>query len=604
MRKLLSLKALACAIVCLPLLDSCNLILPESAVDPLPFPMDANKDLSVDPGDDFFRYCNGAWQDKTPTPAKDAVGGLYSITPVMDQMVQNTIDSDPSLKRYYQLLDEIFGHREAAEAYLTEQAAKYPVPDTREGFYRGIGQLIIEGALPINLSLANDWKDGQIIGLLSQKYSTYKYSYQELDASVKTEIDWICEGMGMDPTTLYYNDITLSILGVLRNIPAEQYAAFWKAGWVQFSPFVSEEGLAQYNASTKSTWTVETAKTYARSYAGYEFSCRLAEKYVTPQLKEHFIERIEKLREAFRMRITNLDWMSETTRSSALEKLDKMMVFAGAPDKWYDDCLPDLSKCESLAEAVNILKRSEFRLFKNLIGTRDVLSGQLTMVTKMSDGKLGVSDLSIVNANYRREYNCIIIFPSMMLPPNVDPSVSEARQWAALSVEAHEITHGFDSEGSKYDALGRIRNWWTVADQMAFKDRQEKLIQCYNLLEYDPVAYPGVFGDGKRTLTENISDLGGFLIARDAYETFLLEQGYNGAEYVKQLKKFYEAYADLYNVKYSAEKLAVIMSSDIHSHGRNRVNGVVMNTDLWYELYDVTRDNVLYLPPERRTYIW
>ena len=604
MKNRMLVKALAFAVVCLPLFSSCEALWPESAVDPLPFPMDANKDLTVDPGDDFFRYCNGAWQDKTPTPAKDAVGGLYSITPVMDQMVQNTIDSDPSLKRYYQLVDEIYGHREAAEAYLTELAAKYPVPDTREGFYRGIGQLIIEGALPINLSLANDWKDGQIIGLLSQKYSTYKYSYQELDASVKTEIDWICEGMGMDPTTLYYNDITLSILGVLRNIPAEQYAAFWKVGWGQFSPYVSEEGLAQYNASTKSTWTVETAKTYARSYAGYEFSCRLAEKYVTPQLKEHFIERIEKLREAFRKRINNLDWMSETTRSSALDKLDKMMVFAGAPDKWYDDCLPDLSKCESLAEAVNILKRSEFRLFKNLIGTRDVLSGQLTMVTKMSDGKLGVSDLSIVNANYRREYNCIIIFPSMMLPPNVDPSVSEARQWAALSVEAHEITHGFDSEGSKYDALGRIRNWWTVADQMAFKDRQEKLIQCYNLLEYDPVAYPGVFGDGKRTLTENISDLGGFLIARDAYETFLLEQGYNGAEYVKQLKKFYEAYADLYNVKYSAEKLAVIMSSDIHSHGRNRVNGVVMNTDLWYELYDVTRDNVLYLPPERRTYIW
>ena len=132
--------------------------------------------------------------------------------------------------------------------------------------------------------------------------------------------------------------------------------------------------------------------------------------------------------------------------------------------------------------------------------------------------------------------------------------------------------------------------------------KSENVLAC--VWEYDPVAYPGVFGDGKRTLTENISDLGGFLIARDAYETFLFEQGYNGAEYVKQLKKFYEAYADLYNMKYSPEKLSVIMSSDIHSHGRNRVNGVVMNTDLWYELYDVTRDNVLYLPPERRTYIW
>ena len=604
MKHRMLLKALACVAVCLPLFSSCEILWPESAVDPLPFPMDANKDLSVAPGDDFFRYCNGAWQDKTPVPEKDAVGGLYSITPVMDQMVQTTIENDPSLKRYYQLVDEIYGHKEAAEAYLKELAAKYPVPDTREGLYRGLGQLITEGASPIGLTLTNDWKDGQIIGVLSTKYSTYKYSYQDLDASVKTEIDWICEGMGMDPTTLYYNDTTLSLMGIMRNFKPNQYASFWDAGWLQFSPYVDQEGLEKYNAFAKTTWTVETAKIYARSYAGYEFSCRLAEKYVTPQLKEHFMERIEKLREAFRKRIKNLDWMSETTRSSALDKLDKMMVFAGAPDKWYDDCLPDLSKCESLAEAVNILKRSEFRLFKNLIGTRDVLSGQLTMVTRKSDGNVDVSDLSVVNANYRREYNCIIIFPSMMLPPNVDPSVSEARQWAALAVEAHEMTHGFDSEGSKYDALGRVRNWWTVADQMAFKDRQEKLIQCYNSLEYDPVAYPGVFGDGKRTLTENISDLGGFLIARDAYETYLLEQGYNGAEYVKQLKKFYESYADLYNIKYSPEKLSVIMSSDIHSHCRNRVNGVVMNTDMWYDLYDVDRNNVLYLPPERRTYIW
>lgn len=604
MKNRMLMKALAFAVVCLPLFSSCEALWPESAVDPLPFPMDANKDLSVDPGDDFFRYCNGAWQDKTPVPAKDAVGGLYSIAPVMDQMVQNTIDGDPSLTRFFQLMDEFYGHREAAETYLLGLAAKYPVPDTREGFYRGVGQLITEGALTIPLTLGNDWKDGRIIGLLSQKYSAYKYSYQDLDASVKTEIDWICEGMGMDPSTLYYNDMTLTLLGVLRSVGPDQYAAFWNAGWREFYPFVSEEGLARYNAAKKSDWTVETAKVMARSCVGYELSCRLAENYVTPQLKEHFIERIEKLREAFRKRIINLDWMSETTRNNALDKLDKMLVFAGSPDKWYDDCLPDLSKCESMAEAVNILKRSDFRLMKNLIGTRDALSGQLTLVTKKSDGSMDVADLSVVNANYRREYNSIMILPAMMLPPNVDPSVSEARQWAALTVEAHEMTHGFDSEGAKYDALGRIRNWWTVADQMAFKERQDKLIKCYNSLEYDPVAYPGVYGDGARTITENISDLGGFLIARDAYETYLLEQGYNGEEYVKQLKKFYEAYADIYNIKYSPEKLSVIMSSDIHSHCRNRVNGVVMNTDMWYDLYDVDRNNVLYLPPERRTYIW
>jgi predicted metalloendopeptidase len=598
------IKAVACILVCLPFAISCDKWGSESTVDPLPFPMDANKDLSVDPGDDFFRYCNGAWQDKTPTPEKETVGGLYSMTPIMKQLVQETVDSDPSLKRYFLLLEEMYGHKEASEAYLAGLMAKYPVPETSEGFFRGIGQLITEGALPIDLTLANDWKDGKIIGLLSVNNSTYKYSYQELDPSVKTEVGWIAEGMGMDPATLYYNDYTITYLNILKNIPTNQYANFWNAGWTAFSPFVSEEGLAQYNAAKKSNWTVETATTMAQGCIGYELSCRLAEKYVTPQLKEHFIDLIERLREVFRIRINNLDWMSETTRVNALEKLDKMMVFAGSPDKWFDDCLPDLSKCESLAEAVSILKHSEFLLKKNLIGTRDVLSGTLTQVVMMSDGKPGTSDLSLVNARYVREYNCILIYPAMMLPPAVDPAVSEARQWAALTVEGHEITHGFDSEGAKYDALGRVRNWWTVADQLAFKERQEMLIQCFNSLEYDPVAYPGVFSDGKRTLTENIADLGGFLIARDAYIVHLQEEGYSGEEFVKQLKKFHEAYADLYNMKYSPDKLSVIMSSDIHSHCRLRVNGIVMNTDLWYNLYDVTRNNILYLPPERRTYIW
>ena len=113
-----------------------------------------------------------------------------------------------------------------------------------------------------------------------------------------------------------------------------------------------------------------------------------------------------------------------------------------------------------------------------------------------------------------------------------------------------------------------------------------------------------MYTDGRRTLTENIADLGGFLIARDAYIARLQEQGYNGENYKAQLKKFYESYADLYCVQYSKEKLEAILTSDIHSLARLRVNGIVMNTDMWYDLYDVNRDNLLYLPPEKRTYIW
>ncbi len=168
----------------------------------------------------------------------------------------------------------------------------------------------------------------------------------------------------------------------------------------------------------------------------------------------------------------------------------------------------------------------------------------------------------------------------------------------------HEFTHGFDTLGSRYDKDGNQRNWWTVADQMAFEERRESIIQCYNHLELDPQRAPGVYGNGDRTQTENIADLGGFLAALDAYKALLEEQGYIGELYDNQLRKFYECFAHTWCVQYDDAKFNILKDSDVHSHARLRVNGVVMNTDLWYELYKVDRNNYLYLPPERRTYIW
>ena len=123
-------------------------------------------------------------------------------------------------------------------------------------------------------------------------------------------------------------------------------------------------------------------------------------------------------------------------------------------------------------------------------------------------------------------------------------------------------------------------------------------------MELDPERAPGVYGDGERTQTENIADLGGFLATLDAYKALLEREGYIGKLYDDQLRKFYECYAHAWCVRYGEEKFNVLVKTDVHSHARLRVNGVVMNTDLWYQLYDVDRNNYLYLPPERRTYIW
>ena len=182
--------------------------------------------------------------------------------------------------------------------------------------------------------------------------------------------------------------------------------------------------------------------------------------------------------------------------------------------------------------------------------------------------------------------------------------MSEACYYAVFSIIGHEFTHGFDNNGAQRDKYGEEKNWWTVADMMAFQDRKQNLIRTYNSMELDPKRAPLVFCNGERTQSENIADLGGFLAALDAYMARLDQQGFTGETRNEQLRKFYEAYAHVWCVQYGQKKFDILKGSDNHAHGRLRVNGVVMNTDLWYELYNVDSNNILYLPPERRAYIW
>ena len=572
-----------------------------TVTDPLPFPFDENKDLSTHPGDDFWQYCNGTWYENTPTPSTGAVGGLYVPGPAMDERVEALVAEDPSLRQFFQLKDKLYANADAAMAYLEAQKARYPAIQDQETALRTIGRIMMDGMDFMGLSLQNDYKDGKIIGVLGAKGDNYKYAFSELDPAVQPLARWIVEGMGLEPESMYFAARVPSFLTSVSTASVNDLARAIERSWTKFYPYIS----ADLNASLGSgAWTQDYTKEMARAVLGYEMSHRFAQKYVPQELKQYYLDLTRRLVDAFRGRIQQLDWMSQTTKLNALDKLNKMLTFVACPDTWYEDCLPDLSQCQTLVEAVHKLEVANTLLLKHLIGSTDVFSNSLTLIAQMTPGHPIVTDLTFVNAFYRREYNCFVILPAMILPPAIHADVSEAHTYGMLAVAAHEITHGFDSEGAKYDAVGRLHNWWTVADNMAFKERQEQLISCFNLLEFDPVDHPGQFTDGKRTLTENIADLGGMHIARDAYIMRLKEQGFTGDNYLAQLRKFYESYANIWCVKYSEEKLASILSADIHSHARLRVNGIVMNSDMWYDLYGVNRNHILYLPPEKRTYIW
>ena len=602
MRKLLYVWGWA-AVCALFLFPACNkgdgVPAQPSAEDSLPFPPESGKDISTDPGDDFWQYCNGGWYKNTGTLETGAVGTMYDAFPAMDRMVEQVVSENPSLNRYFQLKEELYANADEAMKYYSALSNSYPVPQTREEVFLTMGRMIMDGMTMAGFSLVNDLKDGKLVGMLGISQQPYKYSFDQLDPSLQAIVRLIAQGMEMDPETLYFQKEFYDMLLSLRDESLESLYSLLAIAVAQWSPYISEQTNAE-----GLNWPPEQTRAMARKHVCYQLSYHLAQKCITPELKQYYLDMSERLIEAFRARLLQLDWMSETTRSSALEKLDKMMYFVGCPDTWYPECMPDLSQCKSLMEAVHKLCKANVLLHKKLIGTSDALTDAITYIRLDEKGLPMANDLALVNAYYIPHYNSFVILPAMMLPPVAQSDVSEAYAYGAIVIAAHEITHGFDSDGAQFDSGGRRRNWWTVADNLAFKDRQQKLIRCFNTLEFDPYNFPGQYGNGERTLTENIADLGGLLITQDAFLKRLDEQGFTGENRTAQLKKFYEAFAYIWRAKYSLEKLQLILTVDIHSHARLRVNGTVMNSDMWYDLYHVTRDNMLYLPPERRAYIW
>ena len=290
--------------------------------------------------------------------------------------------------------------------------------------------------------------------------------------------------------------------------------------------------------------------------------------------------------------------MSQATKENAIDKLDNIGLNIMYPDKWYMDCIPDVTECKTLVEFVIKAQKGLFNLKSHLIGTSDVFSHQICTAH---------FDLTFVNALYSPNHNVILIYPALFLPPLVPENVSEAYEYAAFTTIGHELTHAFDDSGAQYDKYGNKNNWWTVADKMEFEERQKLLVDCYNHLEGAPDILPGKYANGTVTLEENIADLGGLNIALDAYTEYLQEQGYFGSVLEDQQRKFFESYADIWSCKYGEEYIKDRMDGkrpDSHALPQERINGVVMNMDIWYKLYNVTRENKLYLPPEKRTRIW
>ena len=187
------------------------------------------------------------------------------------------------------------------------------------------------------------------------------------------------------------------------------------------------------------------------------------------------------------------------------------------------------------------------------------------------------------------------------MEPAYTANMDECKLYATWGVViGHEITHGFDQIGATYDKYGEINNWWTASDAVKFTELNAR--RAENVSTHDIL--PGMKANGEQTVTEDVADLGGFNIAYDLWVNKLKERGVEGEELNEMKRQFFINFATLYSEKIPDADMVARANEDSHSAGHIRINSVVQHIDDWYELFDVTEDNALYLAPDQRITIW
>jgi putative endopeptidase len=310
-------------------------------------------------------------------------------------------------------------------------------------------------------------------------------------------------------------------------------------------------------------------------------------KYFPPEAKAAADALVENLRRAYANHLASVPWMTADTKKVALEKLAAFRPKIGYPNKWRDYSTLEVKR----GDAFGNLERSQIFEWHR----------EVARLNKPTDRDEWAMTPQEVNAYYNPIFNEVVFPAAILQPPFFDPKADPAVNYGAIGgVIGHEMGHGFDDQGSKSDAKGVLRTWWKSEDVEAFKKRTETLALQYDA--YEPIK--GLHINGHLTLGENLGDLGGMTVAHDAYLLSLgganpaVLDGFTGDQ------RFFLGWAQAFRSLDREEALRNQILTDVHSPTEFRVNGVVRNVDAWYQAFDVTTADKLYLSPSQRVHLW
>lgn len=659
MKKILS-AVLYCAIT-MSMLTSCAIEdNPAPVTDYKPFPYDSEIDNSVRPGDDFYRYALGQWFNSSD-PAPSIFEQIENEMPLIFNNMLNT-SNDPVMVTLRSQADQTLNDDSKNKALLSERLQMLEQVTTGDQLnaafanlhslgYSPLFRLIpfaSEGKLGINLitsgamtrevtsfAALNDKEslDSAVTAYCSHldalgfsqeriaqitenaikieniEMRAFEYALElarhpqpitvtrRASSGDEQKKDAVFKMMGATDQELKEQVLFTSSIGIDSLILDFADAAQSPSNVEAFRDYMIYNVLAQdlpfvpsINKQADRTDMLKSALQYNKYYK-YRL---LTESYGKDNIcKQQCQDIMEQMRKNFIRRVDNLDWMSASTKVEARKKAEAMKFYIGYPDQWNDKLTPKIEG-DVLLATVTQLRQNAVQTISSIRGRNaDVLGWDLWA---------SMAQFTTDNAFYLSTANSLVILPAWICKPRFDNDLSEAAVYAVTTTFGHEFCHGFDAGGAKYDENGYYRDWWAPVDQAAFQAKQQIMIDLYNQLE----VYPGLMADGQKTLKENMADYGGQELALECYKQRLTNQGFKGAQYDEQIKKFFLSFAHLWKEERELdnEMLEYLYEVDTHSAAHNRVNGMMRLQDDWYRLYDVKPTDKLYLAPEDRVKIW
>lgn len=343
----------------------------------------------------------------------------------------------------------------------------------------------------------------------------------------------------------------------------------------------------------------EACQAMANNLLGELVGRMYVSKTFPPESKKRAFIMVNNIKAAMRKRLERVAWLSPATKAKALAKLDGMQVKVGYPDRWQSYSGLVLEDTSEGSFARNLVAINQFNRKNQLYGSQSSDSGGV------ADSSAWNRSVIVVNAYYSMDKNQIIIPAAVLQPPLFDPNADDASNYGAIgAVIGHEIVHAFDVRGRRYDEHGNKTDWWSIADSLRFIEQSEKLADQYSSY----IAIDDLRVDGRRTIGENIADLGGVRAAYDALQLALSNKFKNKTRPkihgLTPEQRFFIAYARMWRDTRSDDLLRDQVFGDMHAPSRWRVNGVLVNIPEFAKAFDCNSEDRMAKPEGNMVELW